>query len=238
MVLISFKLKCGYDELIWGHFSVLINLSSTSLFKCSIVVFSVSNCICMKCYYLNKTEVWQHNLCRVCACVLQCILLFIWTTELVRTDVDIFCIGNLCQHEWPVTMYHDLQLNVSQSCIWTDANASLYLSLPLSLSYAYLCGTLLCPTQQCASLKCPDWRLTTSIRSTSCLAELVPRGLKMEPSRATPCHLDRVDLGAGLSARTAECIKCCITTFNYSIQLLRIIFLKKHNFHVIRYFFF
>lgn len=46
----------------------------------------------------------------------------------------------------------------------------------------------------------------------------------MESSRATPCHLDRVDLGAGLSARTAECIKCCIATFKYSFQPLRIFF--------------
>lgn len=95
--------------------------------------------------------------------------------------------------------------------------------ISLSVLHGSMCGTLLFPIKQWASLKCPDWRLTPSIRSTSCLAESVPRGLKMESSRATPCHLDRVDLGAGLSARTAECIKCCITTFKYGFQLLRII---------------
>lgn len=91
----------------------------------------------------------------------------------------------------------------------------------LCVLHAYLRGTLVCPVQQLASLKCCDWRLTLSIRSTSCLAEPVPRGLQMESSWAMSCHLDRVDLGAGLSARTAECIKCCIVTFKYSFQLWR-----------------
>lgn len=116
-------------------------------------------------------------------------------------------------HDCPAT-YHDLQLNVSQSFVWTDAKA------------LFSRGKHKCPIQQLASLKCPDWRLTLSIRSTSCLAERVPRGLKMESSRATPCHLDTVDLGAGLSARTAECIKCCISTFKYRFQLLSHIFCK------------
>lgn len=49
----------------------------------------------------------------------------------------------------------------------------------------------------------------------------------MESSWATPCHLDRVDLGAGLSARTAECIKHCTATFKCSPQLLEIIFFYK-----------
>lgn len=63
-------------------------------------------------------------------------------------------------------------------------------------------------------LRCHDWRPTPSSRSTSCLAKPVPRGLKMESSRATPCHLVRVDLGAGLSNRTAERRKHWNTAFS------------------------
>lgn len=117
-------------------------------------------------------------------------------------------------HDRPVTIYHELALDVTQSfCIVRCQFISP--SLPCMHTCA---GALLCPTRQRASMKCPDWRLTQSIRSTSCLVESVPRGLKMESSRATPCHLDRVDLGAGLSARTAECIKRCTTTFKYCLS--------------------
>lgn len=108
------------------------------------------------------------------------------------------------------------------------ATASLHDTVFLSLFSMWTCvGTLLRPMRQRASPKSPDWRLTRSSHSTSCLAELVPRGLKMESCRATPCHLDRVDLGARSSARIAEGIKCCTTTFKYSFQLLRIMFLKR-----------
>lgn len=50
-----------------------------------------------------------------------------------------------------------------------------------------------------------------------CFGELVPRGLKSESCRATPCHLDTADLGAGLSARTAEATKCRTTTFKLQL---------------------
>lgn len=165
-----------------------------------------------------------------------------WVVEIFSVSVPEACvftagtstISAVHLHDWPVTMYHELHLNVTQSSLWTDAN----MFLSLSVLYAYFCGTLLCPIGQWANLKCPDWRLTLSIRSTSCLGEPVPRGLKMESSRATPCHLDRVDLGAGLSARTAECIKRSTTRFKYSFQLLRVIYLKKGNFHAIQRSFF
>lgn len=51
-----------------------------------------------------------------------------------------------------------------------------------------------------------------------CLRELVPRGLKSESCRATPCHLDTADLGAGLSARTAEATKCRATTLKLQLR--------------------
>lgn len=130
-------------------------------------------------------------------------------------------------HDRPVTIYHELALDVTQSfCIVRCQLISP--SLPCMHTCA---GALLCPTRQRASMKCPDWRLTQSIRSTSCLVESVPRGLKMESSRATPCHLDRVDLGAGLSARTAECIKRCTTTFKYCLSFWEsYFFFKKGSF--------
>lgn len=117
------------------------------------------------------------------------------------------------------TTCHDLRLNVSQCFAQTGGRC---ISTFFHLLNVNLRGTLsffACPIKQWGTLNCPDWRLTGSVRSTSCLAEPVPRGLKMESSGATTCHLDRVDLGAGLSARTAECIKCCITTLKYSFQL-------------------
>lgn len=119
-----------------------------------------------------------------------------------------------CNGSWPSIKCQSILCMAWCQCFFVFSSS-------LCVLYAYLLGTLLCPVHQLAGLKCPDWRLTLSIRSTSCLAEPVPRGLKMESSRATPCHLDRVDLGAGLSARNAECIKCCIATFKYSFQLWR-----------------
>lgn len=104
---------------------------------------------------------------------------------------------NLIHHNilnvYSVRMYHHIQLLFFLWHQW------IYLFLCLMrASVGHFCVPH-------SSLKCPDWRLTPSIRSASCFAKLVPRGLKMEFSRAMPCHLDRVDLGAGLSARSAEC---------------------------------
>lgn len=138
-------------------------------------------------------------------------------------------------HDQPVTIHHELALDVTQSFVQSDANSF----LPLCPVCTLVQGALLCPTRQRASMKCPDWRLTQSIRSTSCLVESVPRGLKMESSRATPCHLDRVDLGAGLSARTAECMKRCTTTFKYCLSFWESYFFyyffsKKAHFHTVQ----